>query len=112
MTMTLEKAIELTQQDLDDPGSVDIMDLREAHLLCIEAMKRLQDMRISPCTTADETLPGEAIERLETFVERHTSAGYSDLIPSINLGIEALKQCQRLRELRSEKYLLPGETKE
>jgi len=62
MTMTIEKAIELIQQDLDDPGSVDIMDLREAHLLCIEAMKRLQDMRISPCTTADETLPGETKE--------------------------------------------------
>jgi len=62
MTMTIEKAIELIQQDLDDPGSVDIMDLHEAQRLSIAATKRLQDMRISPCTTADETLPGETKE--------------------------------------------------
>ena len=33
----------------------------------------------------------KAIERLETFVERHTSAGYFDLIPALQLCIEALK---------------------
>ncbi len=31
----------------------------DAVKLGIEALKRVQDMRISPCTTEDELLPGE-----------------------------------------------------
>ncbi len=55
----------------------------------------------------------EAIERLETFVERHTSAGYSDLIPALKLGIEALKRRKRESERTSKWADIPllGETK-
>ena len=54
----------------------------------------------------------EAIERLETFVERHTSAGYSDLIPAIKLSIKALKRCRTLAQESKLWALdpLPGET--
>ncbi len=37
----------------------------EAVQLGIEALKRVRDMRISPCTTADEQLPGETDEANE-----------------------------------------------
>ena len=52
----------------------------------------------------------KAIERLETFVERHTSAGYSDLIPALKLGIEALKRERKSRQ-GTFSIPLPGETK-
>lgn len=57
--MTLGKAIELIQQDLDDPGSVDIMDLDEAQRLSIEAMKRVKQERTGYETYALDLLPGE-----------------------------------------------------
>lgn len=56
----------------------------------------------------------KAIERLEVFVERHPGPGYSDLIPSIKLGIEALKEIQHLHvsQVLGEDELLPGETED
>ncbi len=56
----------------------------------------------------------KAIERLETFIERHPSAGYSDLIPAIQLGIEAMKRLHVLRLISTNEdaHLLPGETDE
>jgi len=51
--MTIETAIELLQKDLDDPGSVDIMDLNKAQALGIEALK-LKEYR-----PAGYLLPGE-----------------------------------------------------
>jgi len=57
--MNSNKAINLLkgiQYQEDDPNTPDI---RDAIKLGIEAIKRVQDMRISPCTTADELLPGE-----------------------------------------------------
>lgn len=54
----------------------------------------------------------KAIERLETFVERHPGPSYSTLIPAIQLSIEALQAYTQARKLglplRCE--LLPSET--
>jgi len=57
--MKLEKAKELLQQDLDDPGCVDITDLNEAQRLGIEAMKRLFWIRTRGYRNLTELLPGE-----------------------------------------------------
>ncbi len=56
----------------------------------------------------------KAIERLETFIERHPSAGYSDLIPAVQLGIEALERYVDLRKYNIIPHWekLPGETKD
>ena len=56
----------------------------------------------------------KAIERLGTFVERHPGAGYSDLIPAIELGIEALRRVKRTRDKRFPVLgeELPSETKD
>lgn len=60
--MTIEKAIELLQQDLNDPGSVGIMDLNDAKKLGIEALKRLQELRKMKYVTYFNPLPGETKE--------------------------------------------------
>ena len=54
----------------------------------------------------------KAIERLETFIERHPSAGYAELIPALKLLIEAGKQRQQdlLGNPLLDGELLPGET--
>lgn len=57
--MTLPKAIELLQQDLDDPGSIDISDLNQAQELGIEAMKEIHRERIGKIPFIGEQLRGE-----------------------------------------------------
>lgn len=57
--MTLRKAIELLQLDLNDPGSVPIKDLNQAQKLGIEALKRLQEERKHLETAFTGLLPGE-----------------------------------------------------
>jgi len=57
--MTIETAIKLLKQDLDDPGSVDIMDLNKAQALGIEALKYYPETRPSARTSFCPLLPGE-----------------------------------------------------
>ncbi len=57
--MTVEKAIQLIQQDLDDPGSVDILDLNQAHRLALEALKRLDNLRAAQQYIGKPLLKGE-----------------------------------------------------
>lgn len=60
--MTLEVAIKLLNKDLDDPGSVDIMDLNKAQQLSIEGLERLENARrIYPNPTTG-FLPSETRE--------------------------------------------------
>lgn len=56
----------------------------------------------------------KSIERQETFIERHPGYSYSDLIPAMQLGIEALKFKKALADSPyGPRYaLLPGETKD
>lgn len=57
--MNLPKAIEILEVFRDE-GEKDLpLDVDPALTLLIEAGKRVEDMRTSPCTTADEILPGE-----------------------------------------------------
>ena len=57
--MKLEKAIELLQQDLDEPGSVDYDDRATAQELGIEAMKAILKLRHFPFPEELLKLPGE-----------------------------------------------------
>lgn len=57
--MNLEKAIELLQKDLDDPGSVDILDLNQAQELGIEASKLILRLRRGWLGSCLQELPGE-----------------------------------------------------
>uniref|UniRef100_A0A6M3M4M5 Uncharacterized protein n=1 Tax=viral metagenome TaxID=1070528 RepID=A0A6M3M4M5_9ZZZZ len=60
--MTLTKAIELLQRDLDDPGSVDILDLNKAQEWGIEALKRVKEGRQQGLRIYIDLLPGETLE--------------------------------------------------
>lgn len=57
--MTIDKAIETLEFDLLPLSGFLHRDYNAAINLGIEALKRVKDMRISPCTTADEILPRE-----------------------------------------------------
>jgi len=60
--MKIEKAIEILYQTRIPLKTATDHDTLDALMLGIEALKRVGDMRISPCTTADELLPGETEE--------------------------------------------------
>jgi len=57
--MTLDKAIELLRKDLDYMGSVDISDLNESQALGIEALERLQLLRLNFSYLPLRLLPSE-----------------------------------------------------
>ena len=60
--MKIDKAIELLHIDINDPGSVDIMDLNKAQQLGIEALKYLQHLREGGWPGIISKLPGETEE--------------------------------------------------
>ena len=57
--MKLDKAIEALTTMKKVCKGLFPPDEQAAVSLGIEALKRVLDMRISPCTTSDEVLPGE-----------------------------------------------------
>ncbi len=57
--MTLERSIEILADYKMQSAFEAMPNFKNALKVGIEAMKRVGDMRISPCTTADELLPGE-----------------------------------------------------
>lgn len=57
--MKLTTVIDLLQKDLDDPGSVDIMDLNKAQAIAIEAVNRCQEFRKYTTPGVYMPLPGE-----------------------------------------------------
>lgn len=57
--ITIDKAIQLLNFDLDDPGSVAIEDLNEAQELGVEALKHIQSNRRINNHPDQEKLPGE-----------------------------------------------------
>ena len=57
--MTLEKAIQLLQMDLNDPGSCNYGDRAKAQEMSIEALKRLRTLRAEPYLQAQALLPSE-----------------------------------------------------
>jgi len=60
--MRLTKAKELLKRDIDDPGSVDIMDLNKAEELGIEALKQFELHRRHKISYFMQLLPGETEE--------------------------------------------------
>ena len=60
--MTIDKAITLIEHCAKTHAHYDRVEVKDALKLGVEALKRVKDMRISPCTTADEILPGETEE--------------------------------------------------
>jgi len=60
--MKLDKAIEILTAEREVATRTGRLELHDALQIAIGALKRCQDMRISPCTTADEVLPGETEE--------------------------------------------------
>ncbi len=57
--MKIDKAIGTLDRDLRPLFEFLHRDYYKALELGIEALKRVKDMRTSPCTTSDEILPGE-----------------------------------------------------
>ena len=60
--MKLEEAIKLLQRDIDNPGSVDIMDVNQAKELGIEALKWRALMEHDYGSWCGPLLPGETEE--------------------------------------------------
>ncbi|MDO9334188.1 MAG: hypothetical protein Q7T57_06685 [Dehalococcoidales bacterium] len=60
--MTIDKAIKNLKAGRRDCGMIPLGEFTSTMDLAIEALKRVKDMRVSPCTTADEILPGETEE--------------------------------------------------
>lgn len=60
--MKLEEAIKLLQRDIDNPGSVDIMDINQAEELGIEALKWRALMEHDYGSWCGPLLPGETKE--------------------------------------------------
>lgn len=60
--MTLEKAIEIMQQNNNNPGSVDKKDLRDAQRIGMYAITRIQMQRSEGIRDPDLLLPGETEE--------------------------------------------------
>ncbi len=60
--MKIRKAVGVLTDILTFVKPGDPPEEHEAIKLSIEALLRVEDMRISPCTTADEYLPGETKE--------------------------------------------------
>ena len=57
--MTIDEAITILGNLLKRYDFIDDKNVHKATQLGIEALERVRDMRLSPCTTADEILPGE-----------------------------------------------------
>ena len=60
--MNVDKAIGILQRSASDGIPRGETAFNDAVKLGIEALRRVEDMRVSPCTTADEILPGETPE--------------------------------------------------
>jgi len=60
--MTIEKAKELIQQDMDDPGSVDPASLRTAQRMSVAALTRIYGCRHDWNILITPLLPGETEE--------------------------------------------------
>jgi len=58
--MTIDEAIKELQDWNSQTFETRFVTFSKAKELGIEALKRVNDMRISPCTTSDEILPGES----------------------------------------------------
>ena len=67
--MTIDKAINELEDGLRPLRGYLHKDYNAAIQLGIEALKRVQDMRKSPCTTADEYLPGEPVKQKEEEIK-------------------------------------------
>lgn len=62
MPITIDRAIKNLETESEDTFMGSEEEWKATILISKEGLKRLQDMRISPCTTADEILPGETEE--------------------------------------------------
>lgn len=60
--MKLEEAIANLRKDIDDPGSIAIEDVNKAEEIGIEALKRIEDLRVNKVFRAGILLPGETEE--------------------------------------------------